>query len=453
MISRNSAFRFSLLTAIATACLAGNAARLEARQPNVIIIFTDDQGYRDIGCFGATGFTTPNLDRMAAEGRKFTDFHVLAAVCTPSRAALMTGCYPKRVGMTKVLFPRDDIGLNPNEVTVAEVLKSRGYATMCIGKWHLGHHARFLPVNQGFDEYFGIPYSNDMGMTQGSGELRTDGKNPPLPLLQNENIVESEPDQSQLTRRYTEQAIQFIKTNRGKPFFLYLPHTFPHSPWFASNAFRGKSDHGLYGDMIEEIDWSTGEILDTLRELGLEKDTLVIFTSDNGPALRKDGVPCGSALPLRGGKFSSYEGGDREPCIMWWPETIPAGTTCAELVSAMDVLPTVAAIAGAELPADRIIDGHDIGPLIRGEPGSKSPYDFFCRFRGANLIAVRQGPWRLYLAKGKQSAELYNLEKDISETQNVAAEYPEVVQRLAELGRQRDEAISNNVRPVGTLDN
>jgi len=462
--------------------LAGGAAALAAhgladgaeggqtqRPPNFIVIFTDDQGYQDLGCFGSPNIETPCIDRMAAEGTRFTDFHVAASVCTPSRAALLTGCYPQRVSLPGVLFPRHNIGLSDKEVTIAELLKARGYATMCIGKWHLGHLPPFLPTRHGFDSYLGIPYSNDMtvdpkmavaddvvwreGMTL---EKMREGKPRKnwVPLMRDEKVVEYPVDQSTLTTRYTEAAIKFITANKGRPFFLYLPHTMPHVPLAVSERFKGKSKRGLYGDVIEEIDWSTGQILDTLRKLGLAENTCVIFTSDNGPWLSK-GKAGGSALPLRGGKFTTYEGGFREPCVMWWPGRIPAGKTCAELASTLDILPTFAKLAGAKAPSDRIIDGKDIWPLMSGQPGAKSPYEAFFYLAGYNVQAVRCGDWKLRVRGGnprKGPKELYNLREDIGEKNNLAQKHPDIVERLLKLIEQCQEDIGRsgkNRRPCG----
>ena len=312
-------------------CLCRGSAKAAsantAEKPNFIVIFADDLGYGDIGCFGAKDIVTPNLDRMAREGMKFTDFHTLSAICSPSRAALLTGRYPKRVGVTAVFVPKSKGGLRLSEVTVADVLKTRGYATACVGKWHLGHKPQFLPTRRGFDSYFGIPYSNDMGAMRGTGVVDPNRKNPPLPLMRDEDTIETEPDQRKLTACYTQEAVKFIERNNNTPFFLYLPHTFPHRPLFASKRFEGKSKHGLYGDTVEEIDWSVGEILKVVENLGLEEKTLIIFTSDNGPAGPNEEIGSwGSAGPLRGHKFSAYEGGHRVPTIMWRPGTIPAGS-------------------------------------------------------------------------------------------------------------------------------
>jgi len=409
-------------------------------KPNFIIIFTDDQGYQDIGCFGSPLIRTPNLDRMAAEGMKFTDFYVASAVCSPSRAALLTGCYPPRVSITKVLFPRDNIGLNPDEVTIADVLKSRGYACACVGKWHLGHLPQFLPMRQGFDSYYGIPYSNDMRIKRG------DKSGPPL--MRNEDIIEHPANQATLTLRYTTESIKFITENKDSPFFLYLPHTMPHVPLFVSEKFKGKSKRGLYGDVIEEIDWSVGEILKTLKELGIDEKTLVLFTSDNGPWLskRKNG---GSALPLRDGKFSTYEGGMREPCIARWPGRIPAGAVCHEVCSTIDFLPTLARLAGAKLPVYRAIDGRDIRPLMSGRRAAKSPHKAFFYYRGSKLEAVRSGRWKLCRRKKN---ELYDLKADISEKHNVADEHPEIVKRLTDIMEDFDRELKANARPVGKVE-
>jgi len=416
---------------------------------NFIIIFTDDQGYQDLGCFGAEGFQTPSLDKMAAEGARFTDFYCGSPVCSPSRAALLTGCYPPRVGITKVIFPEDKFGLNPEELTIAEVLKQKGYATACIGKWHLGHLPQFLPRNQGFDYYFGLPYSNDMWPPNS-------GRYPPLPLIENEKPIEYNPDQSRLTLRYTEKAVNFITKNKNRPFFLYLAHTMPHVPLGASEGFRGKSKKGIYGDVIREIDASTGELLETLKKLGIDKRTLVVFTSDNGPWLSK-GEHGGSAKPLRDGKFSTYEGGMRMPCIMRWPGTIPANSTCPEIAATIDLLPTFANIAGAKIPGDRKIDGKDISNILV-EPDAKSPRKSFYYYNELRLGAVRSGKWKLvFKQKDNNATELYNLKQDIGEQNNIAEQYPQVVkalQKLADkmrgdLGDSARNLKPKNARPAG----
>ena len=418
-----------------TSSFEPSSGRASADKPNFVIIFTDDQGYADVGCFGAEGFETPNLDHMATEGAKFTSFYSAAPVCSPARAAILTGCYPMRVSIPRVLFPRDNIGLNPDEITIADILKARGYATCCIGKWHLGHLPTFLPTRQGFDYYFGIPYSNDMG---------------PVVLVENEETIERKPDQSQLTRRYTEKAVEFIKKNSKQPFFLYLPHTMPHVPLYASDAFKGKSKQGLYGDVIMEIDWSVGEILKTLKQLGLDEKTLVIFTSDNGPWLSK-GDHGGSAKPLRDGKFATYEGGMREPCIMRWPGKIAAGSVCSEMATTMDFLPTFAKLAGAKVPTDRIIDGKDISALMT-DPKAKTPYKTFFYYFETQLGAVRSGKWKLVLERKRENqtigAALYNLDQDIGEQHDVTTEHPAVVERLSALAEKMREELGDSVKAV-----
>ncbi len=418
------------------------------KKPNFIIIFCDDLGYGDLGCFGSKKHRTPNIDRMAAEGMRFTSFYVTSGVCTPSRSSLMTGCYPRRVNMHEsgahewVLFPVAKKGLNPNEITIAEVLKEQGYATACVGKWHLGDQPEFLPTRQGFDYYYGIPYSNDMGAEQRP-------KNPPLPLLRNEKVIEAPADQNTLTKRYTEQVIEFITANKDRPFFVYLPHTMVHNPVHSSERFRGKSANSGYGDAAEEIDWSTGKILATLKKLGIDGRTLVVFTSDNGAAKRWGG----SNLPLSGFKGSTMEGGMREPCVMRWPGRIPAGKTCDELACTMDLMPTFARLAGTKPPSDRIIDGKDIWPLMAGKQGAKSPHEAFYYYRVYQLQAVRSGKWKLHLPykiKKRNQAKatsmplkLYDLEADIGETNNVADQHPDVVQRLLALAEKAREDLGD----------
>ena len=435
---------------------------LSAATPNVIIIMADDQGYQDLGCFGSPKIKTPHIDQMAKEGMRFTDFYSGASVCTPSRAALLTGCYASRVGNLGVLFPRDARGLNPTEITIAELLKTKGYATACIGKWHLGHHKQFLPTSQGFDTYYGVPYSNDMtldptqplandivlreGVTAES--VKTHQKKNLVPLMRDTEIIEYPVDQNTLTKRYTEEAIKFITANKEKPFFVYLPHSMPHIPVYASPEFEGKSEIGLYGDSIEELDWSTGQILETLRKLKLDQNTLVIYTSDNGPwKLAQNSWEKGNtnrrvggfAHPLRGYKFSRLEGGMRVPTVMWWPGRIPADKTCREVVASMDLFATCAEISGAELPTDRVIDGKSLIRLLEAKEGAKSPHDtFFYR-----TAAVRSGKWKLI--KG----QLYNLEADIGEATNVAEKHPNVVTRLSALLAAHKKDLSENTRPPG----
>jgi arylsulfatase A-like enzyme len=430
------------LFVLLTCCIAGKL--VAAEKPNFVVIYCDDLGYADIGCFGSKKHRTPNIDRLAKEGTRFTSFYVTAPVCTPSRSSLMTGCYPRRVNMHQdarggwVLFPIASKGLNPQEITVAEVLKEQGYATACVGKWHLGDQSQFLPHKQGFDQYFGIPYSNDMGVKQ-----RRPKQNPPLPLMRNDTVIEAPVDQTTVTRRYAEEAVRFISENKDRPFFLYLPHTMPHNPVNSSPAFRGKSANGGYGDCVEEIDWATGEILKTLKKHDLDKKTLVIFTSDNGAASRWGG----SNLPLRGFKGTTWEGGMRVCCVMRWTGHVPAGGVCDEVASTLDILPTFAKLAGTSEPSDRPIDGNDIRPLILGEKGAKSPHKAFFYYRVSQLQAVRSGKWKLHLARTqpgrkkkkqpakRQPVQLYDLDADIGETKNVAAAHADVVKRLLELAQ------------------
>jgi arylsulfatase A len=439
---------------IATLALLTSAtlAAAESAPPNIVLIFVDDMGYSDIGPFGNDKVRTPHLDKFAAEGMKFTSFYA-TPVCSMSRACLLTGCYNVRVSIPGVLFPNSKIGLHSSEITLAEIVKQKGYATCAIGKWHLGHHPEFLPTRQGFDRYFGVPYSNDMGTKPARPEF------PPLPLIRGETTVEIEPDQSQLTRRYTEEAVQFIREHREKPFFVYLPHTMIHAPLAASANFKGKSQMGLIGDTIEEIDWSVGQIMQTLKDEKLDDRTLVIFTSDNGPAGR-------SAAPLRGNKTTTFEGGVREPCIMRWPGKISAGTTCSEIAGNIDMLPTLAKLVGTQPPQDRVIDGRDITPLMF-DPKSGPVRTTHLYFNGAGqLQAIREGAWKLFLtlpaagqkakakaAEGKKAAAagpaLYNVVEDVGETKDVAAAHPDVVAHLRELAAEREAEIKAHQRPAG----
>jgi len=419
--------------------------------PNVVLIFIDDMGYADIGPFGNTEVKTPHLDKLASQGMKFTSFYA-TPVCSMSRACLLTGCYNTRVSIPGVLFPGSTIGLHPDEVTLGDIAKQKGYATAAIGKWHLGHQAEFLPTRQGFDSYFGIPYSNDMG----TKPFRPDF--PPLPLLRDEQIIETEPDQALLTKRYTEEAVKFIRAcGRKKPFFLYLPHTMIHFPLAASADFKGKSKMGFIGDTIEEIDWSVGEIMKTLAELKLDERTLVIFTSDNGPAGR-------AAPPFRGSKASVFEGGVREPCLMRWTGRIPAGTTCDRIAGNIDVLPTMASLIGAELPKDRALDGRDISSLLL-DPKAPAVRDTQLYFTGGGaLAAIRVGEWKLFLhgipvvgnkkLAANRLAEaatpaLFHLTNDVGETKNVAEAHPELVKQLAETAEKLHAEIKANKRPAG----
>jgi arylsulfatase A len=419
--------------------------------PNIVIIFCDDLGYGDLGSYGSKVNRTPRIDGLAADGIQFSSFYSSSPVCTPSRASLLTGSYARTVGMHEdftghwVLIPRSRRGLNPDELTLAEALKTKGYATACIGKWHLGDQPEHLPTRHGFDEYYGIPYSNDM--------QQANRGDPPLPIVQNETVIEAPADQSTLTKRYTEEAIRFIEANQETPFFLYLPHTFPHLPLFASPAFKDRSANGRYGDSVEEIDWSTGEILDCLNRLDLEKNTIVIFTSDNG----SNGRNGGSNHPLTGIKGSTMEGGMRVPMIAKWPGKIPAGAVCDELATMMDFLPTFSAITGAELPTAPI-DGHDIQPLLYGIEGAKTPYEVFYYYRRRQLQAVRHGDWKYHLPLEEthpnwttptqlgpgRSASLVNLANDLQETTDLSDRYPKVLEKMKRLALKGIENYGND---------
>jgi arylsulfatase A len=455
---------------------------VDAGQPNFVIIFTDDQGYGDLSCFGGKHVKTPRIDRMAAEGARLTGFYVAAGVCTPSRAALMTGCYPKRLGMAEgdgfpVLLASDKKGMSPDEVTIAELLKSAGYKTGMFGKWHLGDQPEFLPTRQGFDEYFGIPYSHDIHPFHGQQKKYNF---PSLPLLEGETVVEMDPDADYLTKRITERAVRFIKENKDAPFFLYVPHPIPHRPLSMSppfmkdvpkplkaklalekqnNTIDYKTRDKLLRQAIAEIDWSVGQILDTLKAQGIDENTFVIFTSDNGPSLP------GKATPLSGKKGSTLEGGMREPTVIRWPGKIPEGVVNDELMTAMDLLPTFARLAGAELPADRVIDGKDIWPVLTGN--GESPHEAFFYHKGNKLEAVRSGKWKLHLAlsqggrkgkargkaKGAPAPALYDLEADIGEKTNVLAYHPDVAKHLRSYVKAFEEELAQNSRPAAFVDN
>lgn len=423
-----------------------------AAAPNIVLIMADDLGYGDLGCYGHPTIRTPNIDGLADDGMKFLQFYSASPLCTPSRVALLTGRLPIRTGLNRVLSPIAKRGIRSREITIAEALKSRGYATACVGKWHLGRLPKFLPTRHGFDSYFGIPYSNDMSRRTKPGHPVYRMKIvPPLPLMRDKKIIEREPDQSQLTKRYTSEAVQFITaaSQAGKPFFLYLPHTFPHPPLHASEQFAGKSPRGLYGDVVEEIDWSTGQILGTLRELGVEDNTLFIFTSDNGPWLAKK-QEGGSAGHFREGKGSTWEGGVRVPFIARWPGRIPAGVVTQAFATLMDLFPTCAKLAGAEIPDDRVYDGEDLSPVLFDNQPGREPLMFYW-FR-EKLRAVRRGPWKLHVvtnspANGTREKVkhdpplLYNLSEDPSETHDVAASHPDVVGDLLDLMERHKKAI------------
>jgi arylsulfatase A-like enzyme len=440
------------------------------RPPNIVVILADDLGYGDLGCYGNKNIETPNLDRMARERVRFTDFYVAQPVCSASRAALLTGCYPNRVGILGALGPAASHGISDQEKTLAEVLKPRGYTTAIYGKWHLGHRPRFLPTHHGFDDYFGLPYSNDMGPKHPTDKF------PALPLIEGDKVVGLNPDQTKLTTWYTERAVQFIEKNKDQPFFLYVAHNMPHVPLHVSDRFKGKSKQGLYGDVIMEIDWSVGEILSALKRLSLDERTLVIFTSDNGPWLSY-GDHAGSAGPFREGKATTWEGGVREPCLMRWPGRIPTNTVCREPAMTIDLLPTLAKLTGANLPRHKI-DGQDIWSLISGQSGAKSPHQAYYFYWNNELQAVRSGRWKLhlphsYVTLGEKPAgkegrpakydqamtplALYDLEIDPGENKNVADQKPEIVARLkqlaeearADLGDAATKRTGTGTRPPG----
>ena len=445
------------------AALTALHATAAPAQPNLVIIFIDDLGYADIGPFGATKQHTPNLDRMAREGMKLTSFYA-APVCSVSRAQLLTGCYGARVSVPGVYFPGQANGLNPAEFTIAERLKERGYATMCIGKWHVGDQPEFLPTRQGFDRYFGIPYSNDMQKKSTQTGERV------VPLLRDDKVAEllTDEQQSRIVERYTDEATGFIRANKDKPFLLYLPHTAVHTPIWPGEKFRGKSANGRFGDWVEEVDWSVGRVLDTLRELKLAERTLVVFTSDNGPWLIK-GADGGSALPLRGGKGSTWEGGVRVPTIAWWPGKIAPGSVCDAVAGTIDLLPTAVALAGGTVPAQPVIDGRDLSPLLFGKT-KESQREAHYYFAGYNIQAVRQGPWKLAIAAQPRSMgqntdpdasgnapRLYNLDQEIGEQTNLAAKHPEVVAKLQSLAAKMTAEIGGKEpaarRPPGVVEN
>ncbi len=455
--------------------------------PNVVLIFVDDMGYGDLASYGATQYQTPHLDQLAIEGMRFTHFYAAQAVCSASRAGLLTGTYPNRVGITGALSPKAEIGLNPEETTLAEVLKTKGYRTAAIGKWHLGHHLQFLPLQQGFDEYLGLPYSNDMAPFYYDGTrnippaYERKKSFPELPLIrgnQTERELRTLADQAELTTLYTEAAVDFIVRNQETPFFLYLAHSMPHVPLAVSDKFKGKSEQGRYGDVLMELDWSVGEIMKTLDEKGLTENTIVIFASDNGPWMNF-GDHAGSTGGLREGKGTSFEGGQRVPCIIRWPSVVPSGTVCEKLAATIDILPTLAAITGSDLPKNKI-DGVNILPLLQHEVGA-NPRDHFYYYYGKNnLEAVRQGRWKLVFLHEYRSYEgvmpgqnglpgdyaqknanqaLYDLRRDPGERYDVSAMHPDVVEALTRLAEEArddlgDDLTNNpgkNRRPAGHL--
>ena len=456
----------------------------EPRPPNFIVIFCDDLGYGDLGCYGSADHDTPRLDRMAAEGMRFTDAYVPSPVCTPSRAGLLTGCYPRRVGLEAgegnlpVLFPGDAIGLSGDEVTIASLLRAQGYATGMVGKWHLGDQRAFLPPAHGFDDFLGLPYSNDMHCDL---ELPPEiGRMPPLMLLRQDRVVEADPNQVSLTDRYLVHALRFIHDNRDRPFFLYFAHHYVHLPIHVPQNYLRTSRNGPYSAAVAHVDFTVGAILDTLADLGIDEHTLVIFTSDNGASVapasrerdrqRRRTGGTGSNGPLRGGKGTTWEGGMREPFIAWRPGTVPAGAACRELCTTMDLLPTFARMAGTTEPTDRTIDGRDLTPLLTGRPGAGTPHEVFCYYSASTrcLDAVRRGRWKLHLGRhtgglvpaALEASELYDLEADVGETTDLSGREPAVVRELLDLadacrddlGDARTGIAGADRRPVGRVD-
>jgi len=444
----------------------------KATPPNIILIFMDDLGYGDLSCYGALQYRTPNLDKLASEGVRFTNFLSAQAVCSASRAALMTGCYPNRVGISGALFPNAKVGLNPDETTIAELLKEKGYSTGIFGKWHLGDRPEFLPTKQGFDEYVGLPYSNDMWPVGYDGKPTADAnrrkRNPFLPLLHNSDTlqeIKTLDDQAKLTGIYTERAVSFIKKHKKEPFFVYLPHSMPHVPIAASAKFKGKSKQGTYGDVLMEIDWSVGEIMKTLKESGLDKNTVVIFTSDNGPWLNF-GNHAGSSGGLREGKGTSFEGGQRVPCLVRWKGVTPEGIICNKLTSTIDLLPTIANICGTKLPAKKI-DGVDILPLLKGDMDAAPRKYFYYYYRRNNLEAVRRDDWKLVLPHEGRTYEgqvpsndgfpgkapennpfplaLYDLRRDPAERYDVKEIYPDILAELQKVVEEAREDLGDDI--------
>lgn len=453
--------RFVFLTSMITAVLLAQKG-----PPNVVVIFGDDIGYGDVGVFGHPTIKTPELDRMAREGQKWTNFYAAASVCTPSRAGLLTGRLPIRSGMKiRVLFPESLSGLQQSEVTIAELLKQKNYATMHVGKWHLGHLPDYLPNKQGFDSYYGIPYSNDMDATQPKEKREWALYNPDridywdVPLMRNEKIIERPADQYTITKRYTEEAVKFIKKNKDQPFFLYFAHTMMHVPLFRSEKFVDKSIAGIYGDAMEEVDWSVGQVLETLRKNNLSEKTLVIFTSDNGPWLIFD-THGGSAGPLKEGKGSTWEGGMREPTIMWWPGTIPSGTTQVGMGSTLDLMATIASITNTKMPKDRKIDSYDLSMAMKMKADSPRNEMFF--WRGTKLFAARSGNYKAhfytqtgYRDRGETRLNtplLYHLGHDPGEKVDISRNNPEIVTKIQEMANQHIsdiEEVENQLEKIG----
>lgn len=446
-------------------------AKPSQRSPNFIVILCDDLGYGDLGCYGSKSIATPRLDRMAAEGIRCTSFYVTAPICSPSRASLLTGRYAQRAGMPFVLFPTERKGLAPAEITIAEMLRSRHYATACIGKWHLGFLPPFQPMNQGFDYFFGLPYSNDSLKQPSDSPFNPVLAPVDLPLLRGTNILEAPANQETLTERYTEEAIRFIRDHAARPFFLYLPHTFPHTPLHVSEKFRGRSRGSLYGDTVEAIDWSVGQLLDELAKLKIADDTLVVFTSDNGPSPvpPKTTRGGGSSGGFRAGKFTCYEGGFRVPAIFWWPGKIPAGQVCSGITTSMDLFPTFAHLAQAKLPADRALDGKNLWPWLLAK-NSRSPHEEFFYYLDNQLQAIRRGNFKLFLPQSdypklttifyddrpqalpkhfplRDKPQLFDLASDPNETTDIADAHPAAVKQLVKRAQAFDRKLQKNKRP------
>jgi arylsulfatase A-like enzyme len=490
MINLKSTISLGIASLATAGAVAQKSAAIKSATPNIIIILMDDMGYGDIGRNGANQYETPNLNKLANQGMQFTWYYCPQAVSSASRAGLLTGCYPNRIGFAGALMPWAEVGINSEETTIAEILKTKGYHTGAIGKWHLGHHKKFLPLQHGFDYYYGIPYSNDMWPVDFDGvpfEKKDPANNkmryPILPLIEgNEKIAEIRTfsDQDKITTDYTERAVKFIEDHKNVNFFLYMPHSMVHVPLGVSDKFRGKSKQGMYGDVMMEVDWSVGEIMKALEKNGLEKNTLVIFTSDNGPWLNF-GNHAGTTGGLRDGKGTSWEGGQRVPCIMKWPEVIPAGEICSKIASSIDLLPTLAAITGAELPGNKI-DGVNIFSLMTGERDAMPRHDFLYYYRQNSLEAVQRDYWKLVLPhenyqsyRGQKpgndrwpgpygtekitSYELYDLRRDPGEWYNVAEYYPDKIkelQTLAEearkdLGDENTNSPGANRRKIGSI--
>jgi len=480
------------VSVIIFSCVFANASDSRINKPNIVIIFTDDQGYADIGKFGAVDFETPNLDKMANEGAVFRNFHVPQPICSASRCGLLTGCYPNRLGINGALMPKSKIGISDSETTLAQLLKKQGYVTGIFGKWHLGDSPEFMPLKHGFDTYFGLPYSTDMWPGENeliknfSDQLAAKKREyPNLPIWENDSKFREElsiDDLNHLTTWYTEHAVKFIKNNNNHPFFLYVAHNMPHVPLGVSDKFRGKTKRGLYGDVIEEIDWSVGQILEAIKHNGIDKNTLVIFASDNGPWLCY-GNHAGSAFPLREGKATTWEGGTRVPCVMRWPGKIPAGSDTWDMIMTIDLLPTIAKLSGAELPENKI-DGLDVWPIISRQPNAKNPHNsywFYYEQNELQAVTSSDGRWKLQFPHSYQTlagraggvdgvpvpyshaninhTELYDVFNDIGETTDVSKKYPLIVRQLEteaekarlELGDSLTHRIGVGIRQPGRV--